>query len=327
MLSSELLKNLEIVDYAYTEKNRAESYDKFYDWVAADKHQPLSYLADHRKLIRKDIKFFFPEFESALVFLFDYSAEKKYLDEFYHSKESNGLKISSYVFGFNGEDYHIEIRRRLERIIEELVKINPRLITKLSLDIHPVLERDLAHRSGLGWFGKNSMLINRKEGSFVMIASILLNERLPLIEKSDIETDHCGSCTDCIDACPTDAIDAKTRTLISAKCISTWTIELFKEAPELKGHPGQSNGEIFGCDICQDVCPWNIKKLAKVIKRRPIKESAELLFNDFLKKPVSQIYKDLETLSNNQFRKIYALTPLSRTGRKSLMKNVQLFLP
>ena len=261
------------------------------------------------------------------MFLFDYSAEKKYLNEFYQSHESNGLKISSYVFGFNGEDYHIEIRRRLEKIIEELKEKSPNLISKLSLDIHPVLERDLAYRSGLGWFGKNSMLISRKEGSFVMIASILLNEKLNLPDENKIETDHCGTCSDCVDACPTDAIDSKTRTLISDKCISTWTIELFKNAPELKGHPSKSSGEIFGCDICQDVCPWNIKKLSGIIKKEPSSESAKLLFNDFLTKPVEKIIQALDTLSNNKFRKVYQLTPLARTGRIALKKNLKVFLP
>jgi epoxyqueuosine reductase len=325
MFSEILLRELGIVDFSYTDHNLPKSYDKFSTWIDEEKHQPLTYLSDHRKELRRDIKNYYPEFQSALVFLFDYSAEKKKLDDFYNSKESNGLKISSYVFGFNGEDYHSEIRRRLDKIVERLKEIDPKINVKLSLDIHPVLERDLAFRSGLGWFGKNSMLINRKEGSFVMLASLLLDRKLE-IESKPLETDHCGTCTTCITACPTDAIDEKSRTLISEKCISTWTIELFKDASPLVGHPDKSAGEIFGCDICQDVCPWNIKKLTHTIGKLNKTKNVQMLMKDFLTMDIKKIYLRLIEMSNSKYRKIYSETPLGRTGRISMLKNLKVYL-
>ncbi|MBT7609083.1 MAG: epoxyqueuosine reductase [Bacteriovoracaceae bacterium] len=325
IFKEELLNDLKIVDYGYTEENLALSFDKFSKWVDEKKHRPLNYLADHRKEIRKDIKYFYPEFKSALIFLFDYSEEKKYLDEFYKSEKSNGLKISSYVFGFGGGDYHIEIRKRLDKIVNMLRVSQPKINVKLSLDVHPILERDLAHRSGLGWFGKNSMLINKKEGSFVMIAALLLDRVLD-ISKKELELDHCGTCRECITACPTDALEESTRTMIVEKCISTWTIELFKNAPLLEGHPNRSSGEIFGCDICQDVCPWNIKKLAKTLPRLDETDTSKLLIREFLTDDVNHIYSRLLEFSNTKYRKYYAHTPLERTGRVAMLKNLNVYI-
>ena len=186
-----------------------------------------------------------------------YAKEKSFLDRFYKDDpEANGLKLASYSLGFEGMDYHHILRDSLQKISLEIKKIYPNCIFSHSLDIQPVLERDLAARAGLGWFGKNSMFISRQEGSFVMLGSLFLSTTLPLKE-GRIETDHCGTCTRCIDLCPTKAIDPETRTLQSEKCISTFTIELFKEDKVAPLGMDQANGEIFGCDICQDVCPWN----------------------------------------------------------------------
>ncbi len=325
VLNDDFLGTFGIVDFGYTEDSLPLSFDFYADWVKEKKHGPLKYLSDHRKDLRKDIKLFFPEFKSALVFLFDYSAEKKKLDEFYRSHESNGLKIGSFAFGFNGEDYHKDIRKKLGNIAEALSKTGPDLKIQYSLDIHPVLERDLAYRSGLGWFGKNSMLIHKKEGSFFIIGSLLLNKTMAL-EKKKVETDHCGNCSLCIDLCPTDAIDMKSRTIKSDFCISTWTIEMFKEAKQIEGHPEKSSGEIFGCDICQDVCPWNKKKLSKVAERPLDNEQSELLRETFLKRPPEEIYSFLNSLSNSKFKKIFKNTPLGRTGREGMMKNIKIFL-
>jgi epoxyqueuosine reductase len=177
-----------------------------------------------------------------LVFAFDYSKKKKTMDEFYQSDESNGLKISSYVFGFNGVDYHTELRDRMNQILDQLKEKYPNLSASYTLDMHPVLERDLAHKSGLGWFGKNSMLINKSFGSFFMIGSLLLDQTFD-IGSEELETDHCGTCTACVEACPTDAIDVENRTIISSKCISTWTIEIFDEADPIEGH--LEKGEVW----------------------------------------------------------------------------------
>ena len=240
---------------------------------------------------------------------------------------SNGLKIASYVLGFEGVDYHYNLKESLESIGRELQGLDPELEFKLSLDTQPILERDLAFRAGLGWFGKNSMFISKSEGSFFILGSLLLSKDYTLPER-DVETDHCGQCTKCADACPTDAIDLDTRTLISNKCISTYTIETFKDVGEAPQGMENSNGEIFGCDICQEVCPWN-KRLLRVGKVKPfegdLSEHEVKVRSYFLERPISEILDDLSSLSNRGFQRLFRSTPIERTGRVGLLKNIRFF--
>ena len=323
LFDKRLLEKLSIRKVGYTDLSQPLSFDKYLQWVEKGDHVPLNYLADHRKELRSDLKNYYPEFKSALVFAFDYTRNKKTLEEIYHSDASNGLKISSYVFGFDGIDYHIELRDRMQKLLEQLKNKHPNLSASYTLDMHPVLERDLAHKSGLGWFGKNSMLINKQIGSFFMIGSLLLDQTFK-IEPVNLETDHCGTCTACVDACPTDAIDVENRTIISNKCISTWTIEIFDDLEPIEGHLEKAEGEIFGCDICQDVCPWNIKELERT-EAKPLRgEKSHLLKSFFLERPIEQIQRELEGMSNKAFVRKFKGTALERTGRKGLLKNIKL---
>ena len=184
----------------------------------------------------------------------------------------------------------------------------------ISLDVHPVLERDLAYRAGLGWFGKNSMLIHQNFGSYFLIGSLILHEKLDLTQRH-LETDHCGNCRRCIDACPTQAILENERTLDTKKCISTYTIEIFKEAPAPDGYPNVSN-EIFGCDICQEVCPW-VKKNAGETKL----DSSWLV--EFFDRSQGEIYNEISSLSNKEFKTKFRSTSLERLGKKGLLKNLK----
>lgn len=318
MIDQELLTRLKVVDWSYTEELKAKSFQQFSNWVEQGHHGELNYLSDHRKDLRQKLDSIYPEAQSALVFLFDYFAERDELRKLYESPQSNGLKISSYVFGFNGADYHIEIANSLNQIANAIKKNHPQLEWKIALDIHPVLDRDLAQRSGLGWFGKNSMLIHQRYGSFLMIGSIILNQKLDLDTKKE-DTDHCGNCTACIDACPTDAIDPNTRTLIANQCLSTWTIEMMKEvAPTPKGAE-KGSGEIFGCDICQDVCPWNKKR--EDTTKTELNDKHKLI-DFFLKRKPQTILNDLSQMSNNDFKKRFHQTPLERTGKKALIRSI-----
>lgn len=296
--------------WGYTEKLAPVSYQHFLNWIAQKKHEPLGYLADYRKDKRSHISEVFPNVKSALVFLFDYTATKKTL-----LKKSPKYKLASYTLGFEGRDYHSYLSDKLERIAQQIASDIPKLEYKISLDIHPVLERDLAYRAGLGWFGKNSMLINRKIGSYTMIGSLLLNQKLPL-NQQELESDHCGQCTRCMEACPTNAIDVKTRTVESAKCISTYTIELFKDAPAPTGYPTQS-GEVFGCDICQEVCPWNAKPMQKVSETN-LNEKLVSFFN----RETFQILEELSQMSNKTFKDFFKDTSVERVGKKGLIKNL-----
>jgi epoxyqueuosine reductase len=297
-LSTEKLHSWQIIDWGYTEEDIPLSLKYYDNWVKKNYHGPLIYMADERKEKRKSLSSFYPAFQSALVFLFDYKKAAK------ANQQNQNYQFAAYTKGFDGLDYHLWIKDKLDLIAKEIG------ITDyvLSIDAQPVLERDLAYRAGLGWFGKNSMLINQKEGSFFLISSILLPKKLNLARRS-VATDHCGNCTRCLDACPTQAIVAD-RVVDAAKCISTFTIELFKDADAPKGYPTE-RGEIFGCDICQEVCPWNHKPLSTV---------TEQLHKVEFEKIFAQT--DLENISNREFRRLFKHTSLERTGRVGFLKNL-----
>jgi len=318
-LSHEKLQALGIYDFGVTTLSRPLSFDQFSAWIDKGDHGPLSYLADHRRDLREDIKKFFPEFQSALVFLFPYAQSR-------FEREDTPNHLASYVTGFKGLDYHHVIKERLELIGNQLKESDPSLVIKLSLDVHPVLERDLAYRAGLGWFGKNSMFISKELGSFVMLGSLLLSKEI-VQETRELEVDHCGSCSACVPACPTDAITPDARTIVASKCISTWTIELFKDAPVIEGME-RATGELFGCDLCQDVCPWN-KRLERQNSYPQTHEGGqanELLADFFCRRPLESVASELEAMSNSGFRKKFKGTAIERTGRVGLLKNVQFWI-
>lgn len=304
-LSAEKLKEIQVIDWGYTEELQARTYEAYSNWVEAGYFEPLKYLADDRKNKRKDLSLVFPKAQSALVFLFDYRAAKNYQENI---KPEN--RIAAYTVGFDDEDYHYWIKAKLDQIASEL---NFRDYN-ISLDVHPVLERDLAYRAGLGWFGKNSMLINRNYGSYFIIGSLILHDKLNL-NTPEIDVDHCGNCRKCIEACPTNAILENSRTLDAKKCISTYTIEVFKESEPPEGYPVQSN-EIFGCDICQEVCPW----VNKNHLNDPI-ESSWLI--DFFNRSQREIYEEVSGWSNKDFKLKFKNTSLERLGKKGLLKNLK----
>ncbi len=314
-LLSKLLSGKTIADWAYCELDQAETFTQFRAWIEGNYHGPLNYLADERLQKRASLKNIFPSFKSAIIFLFSYANQTAALEEFYRSEKSNGLKVASFVVGFDGEDYHHVLKRQLEDIATKFKLVDSELETTLTLDVSPVLERDLAVRSGLGWFGKNSMLISKKLGSFVIIGSLLFNKKLSLPLKPRA-VDHCGTCTRCISACPTQAIGDK-RMIDARKCISTFTIEEFKEVEPPVGF-SQSRGEIFGCDICQIVCPWN----SRHIKLAPTQIGLDERFAELLTLPLDKLIERYSQMSNREFRRYFKGTSLERTGRLGLLKNL-----
>jgi len=315
-LSLDSLKDLGIVEWGYTDEAIPRSLGYFNTWVSENHHQPLSYLADHRKDLRGDLKSVYPGFQSALVFLFSYRPTKKWL------LENNQHSVAAYSLGFEGEDYHFALKRKLELVAHWIKESHPNLEHFISLDAQPVLERDLAYRAGLGWFGKNSMLIHQREGSYFIIGSLLLNQKLPL-EINSPDVDHCGQCTACVEACPTSAIDPETRTLKAQACISTFTIETFKDVPAPAGIEN-SRGEIFGCDICQDVCPWNRKPLDKVDSELKFIERFSFLKSWFLEWSSFELKTVMERESNRGLKKLLYGTPFDRPGREGWLKNLKL---
>lgn len=311
--SETFFKKFGVLDWGTFTTSHPVSYNHYDHWEKKGLASPLNYLSDERKLKRKDLRSVFPEFQQGVVFLFGYpgTTRNKYL---------NGLKMARYVLGLGGRDYHEVLPERLKIMASDLQKVFPGLEYKICVDTLPVLERDFAYQAGLGWFGKSSMLIHRKYGSYFLIGSLLLNQKV-VKNKDDmqLETDHCGTCQLCVDACPTNAIDPHTRTIHSETCLSTYTIEVFKEKAPPTGHD-RSDPYIFGCDICQEVCPWNQKDLLQnqLPCDFPITEGPYKIFQQKL----SKVIADLSKLSNRSYRKLFHHTPLARTGRVGMLKNV-----
>ena len=319
-ISSKELEQLGIVEWGFTTEPLAPSYKKYRDWPDKEKVKALSYLTGERGKKRSSIKNYYPDFQSALVFLFDYSNKRNQMESFYQSQHANGLKMASYVFAFGEEDYHNAIKTRLNKIANTLKRALPNLNWRTTIDVHPVLERDLAWRCGLGWFGKNSMLIHRQHGSFFLIGGLLLNQN-PKLKPHPTETDHCGHCNACVEACPTHAINPETRTLNAQKCISTFTIEHFKDDTLPPENYPQKTTEIFGCDICQSTCPWNHPEKTGTEATPPKNK----LVSFFLTRNVTEIIGELKELSNKKFLRLFKHTALARTGRVGLLKNLKYF--
>ena len=224
----------------------------FERWLSLGRHGQMGYLATERsKLCRGDPRKILPGCRSILVLAMQYSNPAKA-----PPAESPGgtagarAKVAAYAWG---EDYHDVVTRRLHALLTFIRQQAARPVaSRCYTDTGPILERDLAQRAGLGWIGKNTCLINPKLGSYFFLAEILLD--LELRPDSAFETDQCGSCTRCIQSCPTDCI-LPDRTIDARRCISYLTIELKDSIPlEVRPHVG---AWIFGCDICQVVCPWN----------------------------------------------------------------------
>jgi epoxyqueuosine reductase len=217
-------------------------------------------------------------------------------------------RISRYAWGT--VDYHDLIHDRLNRLMEWMRSRFPESRVRGVVDSAPLLEREFARLAGLGWIGKNTLLLNRQEGSYFFLASLLTD--VELAYDSESSTDHCGTCTACLDACPTQAFP-EPYLLDASRCISYLTIEHRGPIPgELRDGVGPW---VFGCDVCQDVCPWN--------RKSPM--SSE---NDFAsvpgRNPVDLV--GLFTLTDDDFRRLFRRTPLWRAKRRGLLRNAALAL-
>jgi epoxyqueuosine reductase len=205
-------------------------------------------------------------------------------------------------------DYHDDLLRRL-RVVEAALKQLVECETRCYVDTGPLLERDFAARAGIGWIGKNTCVLNQELGSWLLLGVIVTS--LPVEATVHIAPDRCGSCTRCIDACPTDALldTPGSRQMDASLCISYLTIEKKGEIPsELRAKMGR---QVFGCDICQEVCPWN--------RRAPIAEKQGLTRrNELINPPLNW----LAELDADGFRRLFKGSPLERTKRKRLHRNV-----
>jgi epoxyqueuosine reductase len=270
------------------------SYDIFEEWLNNRRHGSMSYLSEERNRIRRaDIKQILPECKSVLVLAIPYSplSEKKIQDP----------TIAAYAIG---DDYHDVLPEKLRTIVAFIEEqVGHTIPNRYYTDTGPILERELAQRAGLGWIGKNSMLINPQAGSTFFLAEILLG--IELEPDQPFTTDHCGTCTRCITACPTQCI-LPNRTLDARKCISYLTIENKEKIPtELRAN---IQNWVFGCDVCQQVCPWNRFSLP-----------AYPAFESSISLPV--LTSDL-LLAPSEFNQRFKKSPIKRAKRRGYLRNL-----
>lgn len=265
-------------------------------WLNKGYHGAMQYMENHFDL-RVDPRKLVPGAKSVITLIQNYYPAEQQKD--------GAPNIAKYAWG---KDYHYVIKDKLKSLLYTINEQIGEVQGRGFVDSAPVLERSWASRSGLGWVGKNANLLNKKSGSFFFIATIISD--LELVPDHPFATDHCGTCTRCLDACPTDAIVSPT-VVDGSKCISYATIEL-KDALIPSSFHDKMEDWMFGCDICQDVCPWN----------RFATPHNEPEFN-----PIPEILnlslKEWEQLSQETFNKIFRKSPLKRSKWTGIQRNIQ----
>lgn len=291
-----------VQDHSWVDLRPPPSVDKYQNWLNKNLFGEMGYLKSHLPQ-KSDPQRYFPQFQSALVMTHEYVPHP------FPKIPWPNLRIALYAQGL---DYHHWIRDLHHRLIEHLKSVWPGFQGLSMVDSGPVIERDLAARAGLGWVGKNSMLINPKRGSFYFLSEIYTN--IPVNTTPEVLPDFCGTCDRCIRACPTQAI-LPDRTLKAEDCISYLTIET--RTPPAEFLRPKMGDHVFGCDICQTVCPWNQKVFGKNLEAGPLRSHTEESRNQL----TSEIRDVLKT-SNHKLNKILKGTALSRAGAKGLFKNL-----
>jgi len=268
---------------------------KLEQWLKEGRHGKMSYMENHFDK-RLDPTILVPGAKSVISLLLNYHSETI-------QKDPEAPKISSYAFG---KDYHLVIKDKLNQLLERLRHEIGDIEGRVFVDSAPVMDKVWAEKAGLGWVGKNTNLISKQVGSFFFIAELIIDLELAY----DLPVaDHCGSCTACIDACPTDALTAPYE-IDGSKCISYATIELKDAIPDF--FVGKMENWMFGCDICQTVCPWN--RFAKAHDEKAFDPTGELI--DFTK-------KDWIELTEETFKKVFPKSAVKRTKYEGLKRNIQ----
>lgn len=265
-------------------------------WLEKNMHGKMHYMQTHFEL-RVDPQKLVPGAKSVITLLINYFPET--------TQPENVPRISKYAYG---SDYHEVIRKKLNEFLQILKNEIGDFNGRGFVDSAPVLERAWAQKSGLGWIGKNGNLITKNSGSFFFIATLITDIDL---QPDDVYVkDYCGSCTKCIDNCPTEAI-LPDKIVDGSKCISYFTIEL-KDALIPEQMKGKFENWLFGCDVCQDVCPWN--RFASPHKNESLN-------------PIEAIFKfsknDWEELTEEKFKIIFSDSPIKRTKFKGIKRNLQ----
>lgn len=291
-------KELGFLECAVVPATVLEEEKKPYNsWLEAGMHGEMNYMARNVEM-RFDPRLLFENARSVVVVLQNYYPKKV-------QEDPEAPVLSKYAYG---TDYHFIIRDKLRTLLEYIQEIHGPCNARPFTDSAPVLERAWARRAGLGWVGKNSNLISTRHGSFFFIGELILDVELPY-DKPRIVSDHCGTCTRCIDACPTNAIVGN-GVIDARKCISYQTIELKDDLDEnLKG---MFANRVFGCDICQDVCPWNLKAF-------PTEEPGF----DPHPRLLNLTRHEWHSMDKPLFNELFRNSAVKRTGFKGLKRNLK----
>jgi len=269
--------------------------DRLQNWLDKGFHGEMSYMANHFEK-RVDPTLLVDGAKSVISLMYNYHTPDEQIDK-------SAPKISKYA---RGKDYHFILKDKLKTLFnfinEEITPITGRVFT----DSAPVMERDWAIRSGLGWRGKHTLMVNPKKGSYFFLAELIIDLDL---EYDTAMKDYCGTCTRCIDVCPTDAIDPNGYEMDGSKCISYLTIELKGDIPS--EFAGKMDNWMFGCDACQDVCPWN-------------RFSTSHQEPEFLPHPdlLHLTKDDWKNLTQERFSELFRKSPVKRTKYSGLKRNI-----
>ncbi|MBX2845691.1 MAG: tRNA epoxyqueuosine(34) reductase QueG [Saprospiraceae bacterium] len=272
-----------------------EDAPRLENWLNENRHGKMAYMANHFDK-RLDPRLLVPGAKSVLSLMYNYYTPKKQAD-------SKAPKLSQYAYG---KDYHFVVKDKLKALAHFIDQNVGAFNGRVFVDSAPVLERSWAKKAGLGWIGKNTQLINNKAGSFFFLAEIICDLEL---EADGPIKDYCGTCTACIDACPTDAI-VEPYKVDGSKCISYYTIEL-KEAVIPVNDQDKFENWMFGCDICQDVCPWN--RFSTSHQTPEFEPHPDLL---------AMSASDWEELTEEVFQEFFRKSAVKRTGFKGLKRNI-----
>lgn len=287
--------NFDYCGIAKAQKLDEDAY-RLENWLNQNRHGSMTYMERYFDL-RTDPRLLVPGAKSVITLLLNYYPDQQ---------EQVGPKISKYAWG---KDYHDVIKDKLNNLLVILRKDLGDFAGRGFVDSSPVLERSWAAKSGLGWIGKNGNLITKSSGSFFFIATLITD--LDIEPDNAFVKDYCGSCTRCIDACPTEAI-LPNKEIDGSKCISYFTIEL-KDHLLPQDLNGKTDNWFFGCDTCQDVCPWNrFSKATSEIQFTPIPEVLNFSTSDW------------EDLTEESFKKIFKDSPLKRAKYQGIKRNLTL---
>jgi epoxyqueuosine reductase len=265
------------------------------NWLRNNYNGKMSYMENYFDK-RLDPRLLVDNAKSVISVALNYYTDQKPL-------ETDAPKISKYAYG---TDYHFVIKEKLALLMQYITEHIGEVDGRAFVDSAPVLDKVWAQKSGLGWQGKHSNLINKKAGSFFFLGELIID--LPLTYDIPFETDHCGTCTKCIDACPTQAIIAP-YVVNASQCISYLTIELKDNLPN--GFKGKMDNWVFGCDVCQDVCPWNRFSVPNTVE-------------EFTPHPdlLAMSKRDWQEITNDVFTKLFKSSALKRTKFIGLKRNI-----